>query len=48
MQDQVKFFNNIGVSSSDKYYLNEDARKIREASRKGNSKFLSEEMQGTY
>jgi hypothetical protein len=48
MKDQLSFFNNIGVTASDKFYLNEDARKVREASRKGNSKVMGAEMHGSY
>ena len=45
---ELEHFNKIGITASDKFYLNEDARKKREANLKGNAKGMGEQMQGTY
>ena len=46
--NELEHFNKIGITASDKFYLNEDARKKREAKLKGGAKGMGEQIAGTY
>ena len=37
-------FNRVGISASDKYYINEDAKKMRAANMKGTGRSVAENL----